>query len=75
MGLDFTKFESAKDDQKAQPTNETYDVKEFEKKLDNAANPDTPEFAKIFLRPLDMERSLKHPAILYGDNNDRMDDV
>lgn len=72
-GLDMSHWASKETDATKESGGGTYDPEVLEKKEFDAKHSDTAEFAKIFVMPLDMEKSLKHPTVLYGDNNERME--
>jgi hypothetical protein len=50
-----------------------FDPEVLVKKELSAKHADIPDYEKIFIMPLDMEKSIKKPTVLYSDNNERLD--
>lgn len=50
-----------------------FDPEVLVKKELSAKHADIPKYEKIFIMPLDMEKSIKKPTVLYGENNERLD--
>lgn len=70
--LDLTAYESGVGKDLGEKE-DSFDVEKHEKRALEQKNKDIAKYARIFDGSLDDEKTIKHPTVLYGINNERLE--